>query len=220
MNELDQHQIAEINRRVRGEYYLNLPKLGPYEAFKMDEALMREAKPLPDWILGMFKAKKIGFYPDKNPRTVGKYWMQVGKSTTVQHQGDWFVLIQEDPQEIRRYTPEIFKQFYGAAEILAPDGDLEAPIVRTIEIYSPSAEEATLAGEISIYLEMTTEAWMTKAYYHYLEIMRDMLLTGKIESRMGAITGYIQELKGKGGQFKRSRYYELLTKGFELLDAK
>jgi len=216
MSELTNEEITTIRNRLFGNYCLNAPSLGPYEAFRMAPGILAVPN-LPDWAKEMFTSGKIGFFQKKVPATVGKYWMRGEKKPIVLHQGDWFVKIQDEPLQINRYTPEAFNLMFGAKEMIAPDG-FDKPIQRTIEIYSPSAEAATVSGQISAYLETSFDEWMSKAYYHYLEICKDMLLTGPIQNRIPAIQAYTDKLESKGGQIKKTKYFKLLKKCCELLN--
>ena len=211
MSELTTAELQAIKSRTFGEYCVNAPSIGPFEAFRMVEGVN-----LPEWGQRMVQENRIGFFKDKTPQTVGKYWMNVQGKAKVLQQGDWFVRVQEEPEEVVWYTPEMFNVMFGAKEILAPDG-IEEPIRRLIELYSPSADAATLSGEIKAYLETSTENWMSKAYYHYLEILQDMLINGPIQAHMGPIVAYTEKLESAGGQVRRSKYYQFLKRACDLL---
>lgn len=216
MQELTSTELDKINSRIYGEYCLKLPGVGPFQAFRMDEGL-KTFPTLPKWISEMFTIGKIGFFTKVLPETVDRYWIKEGKDILTCTQGDWFVLLQDEGRQIQRYSEEMFKALFAAKEIHAPEG-LDAPVPRTIEIYAPSKEQMEVVSQIDKYLEGTTDKWMSKAYYHYLEISRNLLETGPIPSRLSGISKYIEKLEEQGGQFVKAKYYTLLKDAFTLLE--
>lgn len=217
MNELNQVELTEIKNRLFGQYCINSPSLGPFECFRMAPGILAVPN-LPEWVQNMFRTQQIGFFDKKTPQTVNRYWMRSGGSQPlVLQQGDWFVKVCNEPLEINRYTPEAFNLKYGAKEIIAPEG-IEAPMERTVEVYAPTHDEIVLAGEIETYLEVSCAAGVSKAYYHYLEVAKDMLRTGPLKNRMEPIRKYLSKLAEKGGQVYQSKYYKFLSTAVELLD--
>jgi len=216
MSELTGEELNQIRRRNFGEYVVSTPGLGPFDAFRMVDGVDQNPD-IADWVKDMFTSKQLGFFTEKTPASVGKYWLKTSGPPVLMQQGDWFVKVCDDPLTINRYPDAIFQIMFGAKEVLAPNG-VEEPMTRVIELYSPSAEAATLSGEIAAYMETSYKDWMSKAYYHYMEIIKDMLIRGPILDRIKPIQEYTDKLEAKGGQITKAKYFKLLKRGMQMLN--
>jgi hypothetical protein len=170
---------------------------------------------LPSWAREYLRLGYIGFYKERVPEAIGFYWLKVKGGYAKMAQGDWFVLLQEDPMIVKRFPPLVFQEMFGAKEVLAPGGDLSQPITRTYVVYDPTDEGRRIADDIEDYISKVTEDWLNKAYYHHLEMVMDALRNGAGKTRVQASRIYHGKLTG---QAKKAKYWKLLGEALDELE--